>query len=116
MPRAKTGVVRRRRHKRILKKAKGFWGSRSKTFKNANQTLLNAADYAFRDRRDKKKDIRRLWIVRINAVAREEGMTYSSLISGLRRANVTVNRKVMADLAVHEPEAFRQLVEVAKAA
>ncbi len=116
MPRAKTGVVRRRRHKKILKRAKGYWGSRSKLFKNANQTLLNAADYAFRDRRDKKKDIRRLWIVRINAAAREEGMTYSTLISGLRKANVNINRKVMADLAVHEPDAFRQLIEVARAA
>lgn len=116
MPRAKTGTVRRAKHKKVLKRAKGFWGSRSKSFRIAQQTLLNAADYEYRDRRDKKNDFRRLWIARINAAARAEGMSYSSFISGLRRAEVDLNRKVLADLAAREPEAFKKLVEVAKAA
>ncbi len=116
MPRVKTGTVRRKRHKKILKRAKGFWGLRSRSFKVANQTLLNAADYEYRDRRDKKNDFRRLWISRINAAARQEGMSYSVFMSGLRKAGVEVNHKVIADLAVQEPEAFKKLVETSKAA
>ena len=116
MPRAKTGTVRRAKHKKVLKRAKGFWGSRSKSFRVAQQTLLNAADYEYRDRRDKKNDFRRLWIARINAAARQEGISYSSLISGLRSSGVEINRKILADLATQQPEAFRSLVEVAKAA
>ena len=116
MPRAKTGTVRRAKHKKILKRAKGFWGLRSKSFRIAQQTLLNAADYSYRDRRDKKTVFRRLWIARINAAARKEGLSYSRFISGLRRSGVELDRKVLADLAVREPEAFRSLVEVAKAA
>ncbi|MEJ2290898.1 MAG: 50S ribosomal protein L20 [Deinococcales bacterium] len=116
MPRAKTGVVRRRRHKKILKRAKGYWGLRSKSFRVAQQTLLNAADYAYRDRRDKKTEFRRLWIARINAAARAEGMSYSRFVNGLRRAGVEVDRKILADLAVQEPEAFKGLVEKAREA
>jgi large subunit ribosomal protein L20 len=116
MPRAKTGTVRRARHKKVLKRAKGFWGLRSKSFRVANQTLLNAADYAYRDRRDKKNDFRRLWIARINAAARQEGMSYSTFMNGLRKAGVEVNRKVLADLAVQQPEAFKKLVEVSRGA
>lgn len=116
MPRAKTGTVRRAKHKKILKRAKGFWGKRSSSVRIAKQTLLNAADYSYRDRRDKKNDFRRLWITRINAAARQEGLTYSAFMSGLRRSGVEIDRKVLADLAVREPEAFRQLVEVARAA
>ncbi|MEM6431612.1 MAG: 50S ribosomal protein L20 [Deinococcota bacterium] len=116
MPRAKTGTVRRERHKKILKRAKGYRGLRSKSVRTAQQSLLNAADYAYRDRRDKKNDFRRLWIARINAGARQEGMTYSALIGGLRRAGVELDRKIIADLAVQQPDAFKQLVEVAKAA
>ncbi|MCA9838154.1 MAG: 50S ribosomal protein L20 [Trueperaceae bacterium] len=116
MPRAKTGVVRRKKHKKILKRAKGFWGLRSKSFRIAQQTLLNAADYEYRDRRDKKNDFRRLWIARINAAVRQEGMSYSVFMSGLRKSGVEINRKVLADLAVQEPDAFRKLVETAKAA
>jgi large subunit ribosomal protein L20 len=116
MPRAKTGTVRRARHKKVLKRAKGFRGSRSKSFRSAQQTLLNAADYAYRDRRDKKTVFRRLWIARINAAARQEGMTYSTLINGLRKAEVDINRKILADLAVQQPEAFKKLAELAKAA
>ncbi len=114
MPRAKTGVVRRRRHQKILKRAKGYWGLRSKSFRIAQQTLLNAEDYAYRDRRDKKGDFRRLWIARINAAARQEGLSYSRFIAGLRRAGVELDRKVLADIAVREPETFRSLVQTAR--
>ncbi|MAZ53538.1 MAG: 50S ribosomal protein L20 [Trueperaceae bacterium] len=114
MPRAKTGTVRRARHKKTLKQAKGFWGRRSKNYKTAHQTLLNAADYQYRDRRNRKNDFRRLWISRINAAARKEGTTYSSLMFGLRKLGVEINRKVLADLAVREPEAFRSLTQTVK--
>ncbi|MFN3266397.1 MAG: 50S ribosomal protein L20 [Deinococcales bacterium] len=116
MPRAKTGVVRHRRHKRILKRAKGFWGSRSKNYKNASQTLLNAATYSYRDRRNKKRDFRRLWIQRINAATRLHGMSYSVFINGLKKAGVEVDRKMLADIAVREPTTFAQLVNAAKQA
>ncbi len=114
MPRAKTGTVRRARHKRVLKRAKGFWGLRSKSVRVATQTLLNAADYEYRDRRDKKNDFRRLWITRINAATRLEGLSYSRFMHGLRQAGVEVDRKMLADLAVREPESFKQFVELAK--
>ena len=114
MPRAKTGTVRRAKHKKVLKQAKGFWGLRSKSFKTAQQTLLNAADYEYRDRRDKKADFRRLWIARINAASRQQGLSYSRLINGLREAGVDLDRKVLADLAVREPETFASLVDVAR--
>ena len=116
MPRAKTGVVRRHKHKKVLKRAKGFWGMRSKSFRIAQQTLLNAADYEYRDRRDKKNDFRRLWITRINAAARQEGLSYSVFMSGLRKAGVEVKRKILADLAAQHPDAFRRLVDVSKGA
>ncbi len=116
MPRAKTGVVRRHKHKKVLKRAKGFWGMRSKSFRIAQQTLLNAADYEYRDRRDKKNDFRRLWITRINAAARQEGLSYSVFMSGLRKAGVEVNRKILADLAAQHPDAFRRLVDVSRGA
>jgi large subunit ribosomal protein L20 len=116
MPRAKTGIVRRRRHKKILKRAKGFWGTRSKNYKNASQTLLNAATYSYRDRRNKKRDFRRLWIQRINAATRLHGMSYSLFINGLKLAGVEVDRKMLADLAVREPVAFEALVTMAKSA
>ncbi len=114
MPRAKTGIVRRRRHQKILKRAKGYWGLRSKSVRVAQQTLLNAADYAYRDRRDKKGVFRRLWISRINAAARLEGVSYSRFVAGLRKAGVELDRKVLADLAVREPTAFKALVDVAR--
>lgn len=116
MPRAKTGVVRRKKHKKILKRAKGFWGLRSRSFKVAQQTLLNAADYEYRDRRDKKADFRKLWIARINAASRQEGISYSVFMNGLKKSGVEINRKVLADLAVQEPAVFKKLVETAKAA
>ncbi len=116
MPRAKTGTVRRAKHKKILKRAKGFWGLRSRSFRVANQTLLNAADYQYRDRRDRKNDFRRLWIARINAAVRPEGLSYSRFVSGLRKSGVEINRKILADLAVQQPEAFKRLVDVSKTA
>ncbi len=116
MPRAKTGVVRRHKHKKILKRAKGFWGMRSKSVRIAQQTLLNAADYEYRDRRDKKNDFRRLWIARINAAARQEGLSYSVFMSGLRKSGVEINRKILADLAVQHPDAFKRLVDLSKSA
>ncbi|PYE55257.1 50S ribosomal protein L20 [Deinococcus yavapaiensis] len=114
MPRAKTGIVRRRRHKKVLKRAKGFWGSRSKQYKNAFQTLLNAATYEYRDRRNKKRDFRRLWIQRINAGARLHGMNYSTFMHGLKLSGVGLDRKVLADIAAREPQAFAALVEASK--
>ena len=115
MPRARTGIVRRRRHQKVLKRAKGYWGLRSKSFRIAQQTLLNAADYAYRDRRDKKGDFRRLWIARINAAARELGITYSRFVAGLRKANIEIDRKMLAELAVNDPAAFGSIVDKVKA-
>lgn len=114
MPRVKTGTVRRARHKKILKRAKGFSGGRSKLVRTAHQTLLNAADYSYRDRRNKKRDFRRLWITRINAAARLEGTTYSQLVAGMRKAGIELDRKVLADLAVRDPQGFKAVVERAK--
>lgn len=116
MPRAKTGTVRRAKHKKVLKQAKGYWGARSKSFRVAQQTVLNAADYEYRDRRDKKADFRRLWIARINAATRGHGMSYSTFMHGLKQAGVDLDRKVLADIAVREPQAFEALVGMAKKA
>lgn len=116
MPRAKTGVVRRRRHKKILKLAKGYWGLRSKSFRKARETLFAAGNYAHRDRKAKKREFRKLWIVRINAACRQHGLNYSSFMNGLKKAGIELDRKVLADLAVRAPQAFAELVEKAKAA
>ncbi len=114
MPKVKKGVTAHRRHKKILKLAKGYRGAKSKQFKKANETVMKGLYYARRDRRAKKGQFRKLWIARINAAARINGMSYSRLISGLTKAGVEVNRKMMADLAVTDAKAFAQLVEVAK--
>lgn len=114
MPRVKTGVTAHRRHKKILKLAKGYKGSKSKQFKKANETVMKALYYARRDRRAKKGVFRRLWIARINAAARANGISYSRLIAGLTKAGVEVNRKMLADLAISDANAFAQLVAVAK--
>ena len=114
MPRVKTGVTAHRRHKKILKLAKGYKGSKSKQFKKANETVMKALYYARRDRRAKKGVFRRLWIARINAAARANDITYSRLIAGLTKAGVEVNRKMLADLAVNYAQAFAQMVAVAK--
>lgn len=116
MARVKVGVTAHRRHKHILQLAKGYRGAKSKQFKKANETVMKALSYARRDRRAKKGEFRRLWISRINAAARLNGLTYSRFIAGLTKAGVQVNRKMLADLAVNDAAAFAQLVEVAKKA
>ena len=114
MARIKVGVTAHRRHKKILKLAKGYRGSKHLLFKKANETVMKALSYARRDRRAKKREFRRLWIARINAAARINGTTYSRFIAGLTKAGVEVNRKMLADLAVNDAAAFAKLVEVAK--
>jgi len=114
MPRVKRGVTGRKRRKEVLKQAKGYYSSRGRHFRAANEQLLHSGVYAYRDRRAKKGDFRRLWIIRINAAARENGLSYSRLISGLRLAEVEVDRKILAELAVNEPQAFAALADVAK--
>ena len=114
MPRVKTGVTAHRRHKKILKLAKGYRGAKSKQFKKANETVMKALYYARRDRRAKKGTFRRLWIARINAAARANGISYSRLVCGLSKAGVEVNRKMLADLAVNDSAAFARLVATAK--
>lgn len=116
MVRVKRGKVGHRRHKKVLDAAKGFRGSRSKTFRAAKETLLRAGAYAYRDRRKKKRDFRKLWIIRINAAARNSGMTYSRFMDGLNKAGVKLNRKMISELAIAQPAAFDALVEQAKAA
>ena len=111
--RVKGGVVTRRRHKRALRRAKGFYGTRHRLFRRANEALLNAGVYAYRDRRNKKRDIRRLWISRINAAARLNGISYSRLIHALQQSNIALDRKMLADLAVKDPQAFASVVKVA---
>ena len=114
MPRAKGGFTTRHRHKKVLKFAKGYRGSKSRIFRSANAQVLKSLAYALRDRRAKKRDFRKLWITRINAAARMNGMSYSTFINGLKKAGVEVNRKVLADLAVHDDQAFKDLIGVAK--
>ena len=114
MPRVKSGVAAHKRHKKILKLAKGYRGSRSKQFKKANELVMKALYYARRDRRAKKGEFRRLWIARINAAARINGISYSRLVCGLTKAGVEVNRKMLADIAISDANAFTKLVEVAK--
>src|SRR5919109_1904965 len=114
MPRAASGPVTTRRHKRLLKHAKGNRGARGNLFRRARETVERGWKFAYRDRRARKRDFRQLWIVRINAAARLHGLSYSRLIAGLKRANVTLDRKVLADVAVHDPEAFAQVALLAK--
>ena len=116
MSRVKRGVTARRRHKKILKMAKGHRGLRHKIFRRANESVLHALDYAYRDRRDRKGQFRRLWIMRINAAARQQGLTYGQLIDGLNKASIEVDRKLLADLAVRDPTAFAAIAGQAKAA
>ena len=108
-------VTAKARHKKVLKQAKGFRGARSRTYKVAKQAVMRAGQYAYRDRRVKKRVFRSLWIVRINAAARENGLTYSKLIAGLKKANIDLDRKVLASIAVNDKEAFSQIAEQAKA-
>ncbi len=115
MPRVKRGVTARRRHKKILKKAKGYYGARSRVFRVAKQAVIKAGQYAYRDRRQRKRQFRALWIARINAAARINGLSYSRFIAGLKKASIEIDRKVLADLAVHEKAVFTAIVEKAKA-
>ena len=116
MARVKRGVIARRRHKKVLKQAKGYYGARSRVFRVAKQAVTKAGQYAYRDRRQRKRQFRALWIARINAGARMNGLSYSRFIAGLKKATIEIDRKVMADLAVHDKAVFAQLVEKAKAA
>ena len=115
MPRVKRGVTARARHKKVLEQAKGYRGRRKNVYRVAKQAVMKAGQYAYRDRRAKKREFRALWIVRINAAAREFGMTYSTLINGLKKSAIEVDRKVLADLAVYDKVAFGQIAEQAKA-
>ena len=115
MARVKRGVVAGRRHKKILAKAKGYYNARRKIFRAANQAVIKAGQYAYRDRRAKKRTFRALWITRINAAARLHELSYSRLINGLLKAGITIDRKVLAELAVHDPAAFGAICEQAKA-
>ncbi len=116
MTRATSGPTTRRRHKKIIKQAKGYYGMRRTSYRRAREAVERALKYAYRDRRQRKRQFRRLWVVRINAAARLHGLTYGQLIHGLKRADVALDRKVLAHLAVHDPEAFGQIAERAKAA
>ena len=116
MPRVKRGVTARRRHKKILKLASGYYGARSRVFRVAKQAVIKAGQYAYRDRRQRKRQFRALWIARINAASRANGLAYSRLIAGLRRADIGLDRKVLADLAVHDKQAFSAVVAQARAA
>lgn len=116
MARVKRGVVARSKHKKVLKQAKGYYGARSRVFRVAKQAVTKAGQYAYRDRRQKKRVFRALWITRINAQARALGISYSRLIDGLKKANIEMDRRVLADLAVNDKKAFAAIVEQAKAA
>jgi large subunit ribosomal protein L20 len=115
MPRVKRGVIARAAHKKVLEKAKGYRGRRRNVFRVANEAVMRAGQYAYRDRRNRKREFRALWIARINAAAREHGMTYSVFMNGLKKAAIVVDRKVLADIAVFDKPAFAKFVEKAKA-
>ncbi len=115
MPRVKRGVTAHAKHKKILKKAKGYYGARRKVFRVAKQAVIKAGQYAYRDRRQRRRQFRALWIARINAAARMNGLNYSRFIAGLKKACIEIDRKVLADIAVHDKPAFTLLVEKAKA-
>ncbi len=116
MPRVKRGVTARARHKKVIKKAKGYYGRRKNVFRVAKQAVTKAGQYAYRDRRQRKRQFRRLWIARINAAARMFDLSYSRLIDGMKKASIDIDRKVLADLAVHDIDAFGKIAEKAKAA
>lgn len=116
MPRVKRGVTAKARHKKVLKQAKGYYGARSRVYRVAKQAVIKAGQYAYRDRRQKKRQFRALWITRINAQARECGLSYSRLISGLKKSAIDLDRKVLADMAVHDKVAFASICEQAKKA
>jgi large subunit ribosomal protein L20 len=114
MARARNAVARKKRRKKVLDQAKGYYGRKHSSYRFANEQVMRSGNYAYRDRRVRKRDFRRLWITRINAAARQEGMSYSDLIHGLSEAGVEVNRKMLADIAVNDPDGFRRFVELAR--
>ena len=114
MARVKSAIITRKKHKKILKQAKGYYGAKHYRFRMAKQAVMKSGMYAYVGRKDKKSNFRKLWITRINAAARMNGLTYSKLISGLKKANVTVNRKMLAEIAVTDPTAFTKIAEIAK--
>ena len=116
MARVKTARITRKKHKKILKQAKGYYGAKGYRFRMAKQAVMKSGMYAYVGRKDKKSDFRKLWIARINAAARQNGLTYSKMIAGLKKANITINRKMLAELAVTDANAFAKLVEIAKKA
>lgn len=115
MARVKNGAVTKARHKKVLKRAKGYFGSKHRLYKTAKEQLMTSGFYAFRDRKQKKRDFRKLWIARINAACRNEGISYSRFIEGLTKAGVEVNRKMLSEIAINDPKAFNELIKVAKA-
>jgi large subunit ribosomal protein L20 len=116
MTRVKGGVVTRRRHKKIVKSVKGQYGTRGRLFRRSNEAMLKSLWYAYRDRRNRRRDLRRLWIIRINAAARLNGISYSRFIHALKQANIELDRKALANIAVHDPDTFARVVEVARTA
>ena len=114
MARVKNGVVTKARHKKVLKEASGYFGSKHRLYKSAKEQLMHAGQYAYRDRRQKKREFRKLWIVRINAACRENEISYSKFINGLNKAGIEINRKMLSEIAINDKEAFKNLVEVAK--
>lgn len=114
MPRVKRGVTAKARHKKVLARARGYYGARRKVFRVANQAVMRAEQYAYRDRRQRKRDFRALWIVRINAAARDCGLSYSRFMNGLKKVSIDIDRKVLADIAVHDKEAFTVLADKAR--
>ena len=114
MARVKTAIITRKKHKKVLNRAKGYYGAKSYRFRNAKQAVMKSGMYAYVGRKDKKSNFRKLWIARINAAARQNGLTYSKMIAGLKKANVVVNRKMLAELAVSDAEAFAKIAEIAK--
>jgi large subunit ribosomal protein L20 len=114
MPRTTNAVARKKRKKKVLKQARGYYGRKHSSYRYANEQLMRSGAYAYRDRRVRKREFRKLWIIRINAAARKEGMSYSQLIHGLDQAGVEVNRKILADIAVNDPDDFRRFVELAR--
>ena len=116
MARVKTGKIRRQRHKKVIKQAKGYFGRKSTNFRTAKQAVMKSQAYAYVGRKLRKRDFRKLWIARINAGARQNGTTYSKLIAGLKKAEVTINRKMLAEMAVNDKEGFAKIVEISKKA
>ncbi|WP_425539974.1 50S ribosomal protein L20 [Microaceticoccus formicicus] len=114
MARVKRGVATKRKHKKVLNQAKGYYGSKSKLFRTANQAVIKSLSYAFIGRKHRKRDFRKLWISRINAAARQNGLSYSKFMHGLKLAKIEINRKVLSEMAIHDPEGFKKLVELAK--